>query len=307
MKAERTETETATEVKGIWQRIKKPLLIAFFVLLVVISYCMYAQNAGIFPGSLLNRFSVVSYLKEQYPGASFRVSSGVYDSVRGRYVYDCTGDDGAFTMAAKNFSVREDGYYRTYLCDEALSAAAGAVIEQALLQRWETLSGSISVEPDIAIPLSENSNGAQPEALLLKYGADLRLTVTISGEKLAYEEYTEQVWQVIRTVRETLPDVRINFLQVFYRRSEAGNLEGVLQYESHMEGYSLMYTESGLKNAKNVHYYVELTEEQKSDLKWYSVIRIVNFAVIGCTVIGLCTLWIVRYRKKKKRYSNKNI
>lgn len=302
MKAESQETKTRFNFKGTWQRIKKPLLIAFFVLIVLVSYCLYAENTGIFPGSLLNRFTVENYLNEQYPHESFKVAFREYDQVRGRYLYTCSGDQGEFTMAAKRFSVREDGYYRAFLCDQTLSQEAEAVMEEVLLSHWKTLEEStLKVEASMAIPGSEKDSDAAPADLLVKYGNTLQLTATISGNRIEYKDYTECAWQVMKTVRETMSDVRPDFIQIFYYRSEAGNPEGVLQYESHMQGYSLMLSEEAFKDIKNVHYYVEITEEQRESLKWYSIIRIVNFVVIGGTVIGLGTLWLVRRHKKKEK------
>ncbi len=305
MKAESQEKKSF-DMKGIWQRIKKPLLIAFFVLIVLIvlvSYCAYAENAGIFPGGLLNRLAVTDYLDSHYPGSSFAVSFKEYDQVRGRYVYACTGDAGDFTMAAKDFEVLEDGYFRTYLCDAALSEAAGDVLKAALETRWETLSGSkITSAVSVAVPNSEKGTEQTPADLLVTYGGSVQVTATIRGERIDYEAYTELVWQVLDTVRASMPKMRNDFIQVFYYRTDDNNPEGVLQYESHLQDYALMYTESGLKGAKNVHYYVELTDELQESLQWYTVIRVVVISVIGITVAGLGTLWLVRYSKKKKKY-----
>ena len=140
------------------------------------------------------------------------------------------------------------------------------------------------------------NQAASPEALLIQYGHTVKLTATISGDSIAYEDYVELAWKIMAHVREKLPDIRVDFIQVFYYRDG-----DVLQYESHLQGYSLLFTESAFKNAKNSHYYVELTDEHRNSIKWYSIIRIVNFIVIGGTVIGLGTLWIVRRYKKHKK------
>lgn len=303
MKAEQSETNTKFDWKGTWQRVKKPLLIAFLALVVIVSYILYAENTGIFPGALLNRPAVADYLEEQYPDTDFNISFKEFDKVRERYVYACKTDTGTYLVTSKRFTVREDGYYRDFVCDQALSAAAGEILKDDLLALWESVEGSTMVpEVSMAIPNTQENAQATPEDLLLQYGNTVKLTATISGSDIAYEDYVELAWKIMAQVRETLPDIRVDFIQIFYYRDE-----DVLQYESHLQGYSLLFAESAFKDAKNAHYYVELTEEHQDSIKWYSIIRIVNFIVIGGTIIGLGTLWIVRkYKKRKKELERKN-
>lgn len=297
MKLESQETNTKFDWKGTWQRVKKPLLIAFLALVVIVSYILYAENTGLFPGQLLNRPAVADYLEEQYPDTDFAITFKEFDKVRERYVYVCKTNTGTYLVTSKRFTVREDGYYRDYVCDRTLSEAAGSVLEDALLRLWEGVEGSTLVpEVSMAVPNTEANQEASPEALLLQYGHTVKLTATISGDSIAYEAYVELAWKIMAQVRETLPDIRVDFIQIFYNRDG-----DVLQYESHLQGYSLLFTESAFKDAKNAHYYVELTDEHRDSMKWYSIIRIVNFVVIGGTVIGLGTLWIVRRYKKRKK------
>ncbi len=297
MKAEQSETNTKFDWKGTWQRIRKPLLIAFLAILVLVSYVFYAENTGIFPGGLMNRPAVSDYLEKTYPDTDFKISFKEFDKVRERYVYACTTDTGTYLVTSKRFTVREDGYYRDFVCSEALADKAGAVLENALLSLWEGVEGSTLVpEVSLAIPETAENETASAEELLTLYGNTVKLTATITGRTIEYDEYVLLAWKIMEGVREALPDVRVDFIQVFYYR------EGdVLQYESHIQGYALLYNEMGFRKAKNTHYYVELTEKQQDSIQWYSLIRIVNFVVIGGTVIGLSTLWIVRYYKKRKK------
>ena len=297
MKPEFQETNTKFDWKGTWQRVKKPLLIAFLALVVIVSYILYAENTGLFPGQWLNHPAVASYLNEKYPDTDFKISFKEFDKVRERYVYACTTETGTYLVTSKRFTVREDGYYRDYVCNEALSDSAAQVLEDALLSLWEGIEGSTIVpEVSMAVPDTKTNAAAKPEDLLIQYGHTVKLTATISGASISYEDYVNLAWKIMAHVRETMPDVRVDFIQVFYYRD--GN---VLQYESHLQGYSLLYNETGFKKAKNAHYYVELTEKHRESIKWYSVIRVVNFVVIGGTVIGLGTLWIVRRYKKQKK------
>lgn len=297
MKLEAQEINTKFDWKGTWQRLKKPLLIAFLALVVIVSYMLYAETTGIFPGQLLNRPAVANYLEEKYPDTDFEITFKEFDKVRERYVYLCKTNTGMYLVTSKRFKVREDGYYRDYVCDQKLSETAGKVLEDALLALWEGVEDSTLVpEVSMAVPNTTVNQAASPEALLIQYGHTVKLTATISGDSIAYEDYVELAWKIMAHVRETLPDIRVDFIQVFYYRDG-----DVLQYESHLQGYSLLFTESAFKNAKNSHYYVELTDEHRNSIKWYSIIRIVNFIVIGGTVIGLGTLWIVRRYKKHKK------
>lgn len=303
MKAEQSETNTKFDWKGTWQRVKKPLLIAFLALIVIVFYILYAENTGLFPGQFLNRPAVSDYLEEKYPDTEFKISFKEFDPVRARYVYACTTDTGTYLVTSKRFAVREDGYYREFICSQKLSESAGKVLKDALLSKWESMEGSVLVpEVSVAVPDSQENSAASPQELLLRYGNTVQLTATLSGKDLSYETYVELAWKLMSEVRAILPDIRVDFIQIFYYRD--GN---VLQYESHLQGYSLLFNEEGFKKAKNAHYYVELTKEHRDSMKWYSIIRVVNFVVITGTVIALTTLWIVRYRKKqKKKFEKEN-
>jgi hypothetical protein len=297
MKDKQSETNTNSNGNGTWQRIKKPLLIVIFALIVLVSYIFYAETTGIFPGALMNRPAVSGYLEEQYPNTEFDITFKEFDKIRERYVYACTTETGTYLVTSKRFTVREDGYYRDFVCSQALSESAGQILEDDLIALWESVEGSTLVpEVSMAIPETKENASAAPEDLLLWYGNTVKLTATITGASISYEDYVKLAWKIMCQVRETLPDIRVDFIQVFYYRDG-----DVLQYESHLQGYSLLYNETGFLQASNAHYYVELTEEHEESIMWYSVIRIVNFVVIGGSVIGLSALWIVRYRKKKKK------
>lgn len=297
MKAEQSESNTKFDWKGTWQRVKKPLLIAFLALVVIVFYILYAENTGLFPGQFLNQPAVSDYLEEKYPDTEFKISFKEFDKVRARYVYACTTDTGTYLVTSKRFTVREDGYYREFICNQNLSESVGKVLEDALLSEWESMEDYVLVpEVSVAVPDSRENDAASFEALLLRYGDTVKLTATVSGKDISYETYVALAWKLMTDVRAILPDIRVDFIQIFYYR------EGdVLQYESHLQGYSLLFNEEGFKKAKNAHYYVELTKEHRDSVKWYSIIRAVNFVVIAGTVVALSILWFVRWRRKRKK------
>jgi hypothetical protein len=74
-----------------------------------------------------------------------------------------------------------------------------------------------------------------------------------------------------------------------------------MQYESRFEFYELDYTVENMINATNIHYIVELNEEQKSQAKIYNIVKYVYLIVVAGTVIVLSALWCVRKIKKIKR------
>ena len=48
--------------KGIWQKVKKPLLIALAIILFIIILSLGLTDAGFFPGNVIHRFAVSSFL-----------------------------------------------------------------------------------------------------------------------------------------------------------------------------------------------------------------------------------------------------
>ena len=78
------------ESKGKLQKVFKPLLIALAFVIGICLLCLAFEAAGVFPGSLLNRFAVSSFLSDQYGGEI--VSFERYDQESGNYIYKCTVD-----------------------------------------------------------------------------------------------------------------------------------------------------------------------------------------------------------------------
>ena len=76
------------ENKGKMWKVFKPLLIALAIALGVCLLSLALADAGFFPGNLLNRFVVSSFLDEKYGGEI--VSYDRYDSASGNFIYKCT-------------------------------------------------------------------------------------------------------------------------------------------------------------------------------------------------------------------------
>ena len=126
----------------------------------------------------MNRPAVSGYLEEQYPDTEFDISFKEFDKVRERYVYACTTETGTYLVTSKRFSVREDGYYRDFVCSKELSESAGQVLEDALISCWTEAEDSMIVpEVSIAIPDTKENQAATPEELLLQYGNTVKLTI----------------------------------------------------------------------------------------------------------------------------------
>lgn len=100
------------ENKGKMWKVFKPLLIALAIALGVCLLSLALADAGFFPGNLLNRFVVSSFLDEKYGGEI--VSYDRYDSASGNFIYKCTVDGKPCEIGAKNFKIRYDGYYHAY-------------------------------------------------------------------------------------------------------------------------------------------------------------------------------------------------
>lgn len=283
------------EEKSTWQRIKKPLLAALFAIVIIACFCLYAQGTGLFPGQYMNKPCVEKYLRKNY-GIECTVKCSGYDQLRARYVYDCSCDQGDFTMCAMHYSVKDDGYAKTFLKDETLSNQLESYVEGWMAEIWNDAETKLEFECSAYVTKGYGGD-TDTETLLKNFGVSMTFEANLYGPRIGFEDYKLKSYKVLELLRSGLK-VCPDFMQIFYTRTD-GN---VIQYESHLENEEFNYSESGYTGAKDVNFYVELTEKQQKDVKIYSIVQTAGFIVIAVTVVSLSALWIVRrYRKKSKR------
>ncbi|MBO4327399.1 MAG: hypothetical protein J5950_09020, partial [Clostridia bacterium] len=158
----------------------------------------------------------------------------------------------------------------------------------------------------LRVPLSDGADVNNAEMLLKEYGSTMEMEFSIYGKKLSFSDYKECAYTLIETLREALKiedqTVLPEFVQVFYFRDPEGDETGpVMSYESELSGYMVYYKPDAFRKATDVNFVVELGPSEQRSLRNYTIIRVVNFVVIGLTVVGLGTFVIVRRIRKKRR------
>lgn len=302
------------ETKGIWQKIKFPLLIALAIILFVIVISLGLTDAGLFPGNIIHRFTVSSFLEETYCDLGYElVDYKGYDPKTDYFVYECKVNGLECEMKAKNFSVQYDGYYHDYCRNTYFQEVATDYMDDFLNLKWDEQYDDYEAnwESSIDIPLSNTKYPSQPlqegetdDALILSackiYGGGFEFTLNIYGENISFEEYKAVTYRAISMIQQEL-DTRPLSLQVFYHRNAEGD-STVLQYESYFWTYQFHLNEEGVMKVENVHKYVEVPADlqQKADI-YYTVKNIV-IIIISITVVALSALWIVRKIRKTIRY-----
>ena len=144
------------ENKGKMWKVFKPLLIALAIALGVCLLSLALADAGFFPGNLLNRFVVSSFLDEKYGGEI--VSYDRYDSASGNFIYKCTVDGKPCEIGAKNFKIRYDGYYHAYGRNKSFEAITEDYLDHYLNEKWANQYSdyAASWSSTIDIPLSDS-------------------------------------------------------------------------------------------------------------------------------------------------------
>ena len=286
------------------KRTGRVVLIVLLLLVVAVSFVLYLELSGSRGGEFIDRITVTSYLRSRYgkEAGKFNVEFTGYDKARGVYEYDCSCERGSFRMASKNFRVRYDGYYAEFMCDPNAGQAVQDYLSDYLSSRWDEAEkgASWTLSAKIRVPLEDA--GLSPTEMLEKYGNTLDVEATLTGERLTFGQYKNLSYDLLDTVRSTLK-LAPEFMQIFYYRyPEAGEGgDNVLSYESHLRGYMFNYTKDGYSKSTDVNFVVELGEKEQKSLRNYTIIRVVNFLVIGLTVVALLTLYVVRKVKKKKK------
>lgn len=300
-------TESKTDRKDRNKRTARVIAAVLFAVILIASLFLYLEITGSRGGEFIDRITVNAYLKKNYGAelGNLSVSFKGYNAARKRYEYDCTCDKGTFLMASKNFRVRYDGYYAEFLCDPEAEEIVRDKIVGYMKENWipEETGASLELKVNIRIPYSDGADKTDVLGLLEKYGSTVEMEATLSGRRLTFAEYKVLSYDLLDKLRGTIK-VAPEFMQVFYYRdAEEGETGPVLSYESQLKGYMFNYNQAGYTKATDVNFVVELSEKERSSLQKYTLIRVVNFVVIGLAVVGLGTLFIVRKIKKKKKQS----
>ena len=303
------------ESKGRLQKVFKPLLIALAIVIGICLLCLAFEAAGLFPGSLLNRFAVSSFLSDQYGGEI--VSFARYDQASGNYIYKCTVDGKPCEIGAKGFKIRYDGYYNDYGRNVYFEGVVENDLSAFLNQRWaeKYTDNTASWTCTIDIPLSDSAYpSAQTEdteeneelikAALKAYGGSLCFTVEVRGTELSMDDYKGVVYRAVDILQQEM-DNRPQSMQMYYYRLNAE--EPVLQYESTVQTFQFNYNESGIRRATDLHRYVEVPGELKTKANIYYTVKRIFLIVVSGTVIALSVLWCVRRYRKHKRYKNSGV
>ena len=292
------------------KRTKRVVAAVLLVVLLLVSLILYLEISGSKGGEFIDRITVNSYLKRNYGSElnDLKISYRGYNKVRRRYEYDCSCDKGTFIMASKNFRVKFDGYYAEFMCDKAADQTVLEAIRSYMDEKWPEAYDGVKLELKlrIRVPLSDGANVSDVQAVLKNYGATMELEASLYGKAISFSEYKNCAFALLDTIRGTL-SVAPEFMQVFYFRDPSGSETGpVMSYESELSGYMFNYNKDGFTKATDVNFVVELGESEQKSLRNYTIIRVVNFVVIGLVVVGLSTLIIVRRILKKRKESEQN-
>lgn len=313
MAAKRRTYEDYDKDKGRMWKVVKPLLIALAVVAGIALISLALSDAGFFPGNILNRFTVSSFLKETYGGEI--VSSEGYDSEKGYFVYRCTVDGQPCEIGAKSFRIRYDGYYHTYCRNTYFESVVTRDLNAFLTQKWADAysDNTVTWSSTIDIPLSnpdfpsaEGQGGTEEETESVKkalklYGGSLSFILEIRGENITMDRYKEVVYRAVEMIQQEM-DNRPKHMQVYYFRQDA---EGDhLQYESTLSGFQFNYNKEGIQKATDLHRYVEIPSELETKVSIYYIVKCVFLIAVSGTVIALSILWIVRKYRKHKRYKS---
>lgn len=309
------EQSIDTDQKSNRQKLKKRLLIAFFIIAAFCVLLLWLESAGLFPGNVFNAWRVSGYLRSQYGKQDYHIRYTSYDTAEKCYVYTCEAEGRSFEMRAARLSVKRDGYYKTFLCSPEMESLVAEQLQAVFAEAWEAYRNEAEADDpkttlettfSISVPKTAYPEVTVQTALeaLSEYGNTLRITASLHGKAIPFDQYKGLVHDVLYILQQHA-EQRPEHLQVFYYRtadSDGGSGAEQMQYESRLSGYQLDYNRDGVMNSTNTHFYVELSEKQIRDLKRYQTMRIVYICVLCATIAGLSLLWIVRRRRKRSRH-----
>lgn len=176
-------------------RIKLWLFTALVVIFALFIVTIFCESLGVFPGSLLNRFSVQKYLKDSYPDLDYSITNTYYDKKIDKYVYECEFEEGTFRITAKGFGVYEDGYFDNFLKDNELIKELSGHIENLLKDEIPLKAQNIfMILKKAYIKVLRMHLGNQGKYVVL---------LEVAGQSLGFDKYKELSAEYSKKAYET--------------------------------------------------------------------------------------------------------
>lgn len=306
-------------------KVRIAVICVLYTLLLLVLFCLIAEDRGFFPGKLLDRPFADIYVKKNYPGLKCRLKSsgyfteikndfGIdYDSRGYRYVYEILevkeGADGplsagdTFSLETYNFKVNYDEIFDKYTFDREL--------EKLLSGRL--LEGFAEYAADNGLPFTPYEVYAGVNVASGLYGdGDDRARVDsaieggvignaspvlhVKGEKIGFEQYREAVAGIAGIYAEggTFADdsMHPSFLRVIYHYEDEG--KDVVAFESQFQSFQLKYTADMIAAASNMHFKVLLDQKEINQLKAYTIVKSIYIWVILAAIAVLMGFWAYR-------------
>lgn len=303
--------------------LKITLILTVFSLVLLAFVLIFCEGAGTWVGKLLDRPAAGRYLRKTYKDLSFSyVSSSVINEEATRFgitakkkayryeyeVVSCSGEKASYIKAgdrffveAYNFKVTDDGLYGTYLADRELIEKADSYLLEALLQDpvFEEI-GFLPTQAYLDLCIYQGGFTGDLDARLQNLldsdaVSEADCVLHFDGEKLTFDEYKEAVAKAVGFFKEHSV-LKPGSLRIIYNYQKDG--ASVMQYESQLAFYELNYEEAAIKNGIDMHYYIELDDSQRTQLKVYNTVKYIYIAVVGVSVVALSTYWVVKKVRK---------
>ena len=206
---------------------------------------------------------------------------------------------------------------QAYGRNKSFEAITEDYLDHYLNEKWANQYSdyAASWSSTIDIPLSDSvyssakdqeiaGNEEQIQKALKTYGGSLCFTVEVRGENISMDDYKGVVYRAVKILQQEM-DNRPQSLQMYYYRKASG--EDVMQYESTVRTFQFDYNENGIRQATDLHRYVEIPGELKTKANIYYTVKCIFLIVVSGTVIALSILWCVRKYRKHKRYKNSGV
>ena len=315
-------------------KIQIAVICVLYTLLLLVLFCLIAEDRGFFPGKLLDRPFADAYVRKNYPGVKFRLVKsshfseikndfGVdFDSRGYRYVYEITetpdaspvplSAGGTFTVETYNFKVIYDEIFDRYTFDAALEDS----FSSWLLKGFETYAADkglaftpfeVFSEVQVSKGSYDGADGDEHVSRAIEDGVLSRSSpvLHVKGSKIDFEQYKEAISEIVGIYDGDgifADDSLIpSSLRVFYHYDEDG--KDVTAYESQFQSYQLKYDPGMAAAASNTHFKVLLDSKEIGQVKAFTIVKSVYIWVIIFTVAVLLGFWAYRRIRRLSVYN----